>query len=413
MSELEIAVAADPNRRSLRLSLACACIDEGHPDLALVQVRTILTSRPGDVEALGIGAMAAALSGDTLSSDAFAGALILAQRQSDNEAAPVSMNADESAGSMETLPSAASPISGIEVVVPVLSLTDFDGGFAEKHRLEQVLVQPFRFRKQPKVNGVTRDTRDQVIAALPSGVLLYGPKNVGKSYMAHALAGEMNTNVVALDLGRIADPWGAPSVGVITEAFRLAEYHAPCLVFLDNVEVISHRRLRYLPDGRERLAELEAALDAHDPSKIAVVGSTSMPWMIPASLRRKGRFDHLVLMGPPDIEARTSTLFRYFRQRMLPVEADLREFAMKAEGCTNHDLHAIGAVAAALALAASVEGRGLRAVGNAELTQALSVLPKSGFDWFDTAYNFPEFTDDSSEFDPMYDYIRRHIRRVG
>ena len=55
----------------------------------------------------------------------------------------------------------------------------------------------------------------------------------------------------------------------------------------------------------------------------------------------------------------------------------------------------------------------VRPVGISELLQAISMLPRSGWDWFDTAYNCPEFTDDSSEFDPMYDYIRRHLRRVG
>ena len=57
-----------------------AYIDEGCPDKALDQVRSILSSRPSDIEALGIGAMAAALAGDTLGSDAFVGALSAAQR---------------------------------------------------------------------------------------------------------------------------------------------------------------------------------------------------------------------------------------------------------------------------------------------------------------------------------------------
>ncbi len=394
VSDLEHAVEADPNRRSLRLTLASAYIDEGHPDLALLQVRCVLTSRAGDVEALGIGAMAAALAGDKLGSDAFAGALALAQRSS-----PVGTER----GRSDSLTPA---VSGVEVVVPLLSLADVDGLFAEKHRVDQVLVKPFRFR------NVGNDSQKPA-AGLPSGVLFYGPKHVGKAHLAHALAGELHCNIVSLDLGAIADPWGAPSAGVIAEAFRLAADHAPCLVFLDNVEAVSHRRLRYVPEGRERMAELESALDAHDPSKVLVVGATSRPWMVPASLRRPGCFDRLLMVGPPDVEARTATLQRYFRHRMIPVEADLRAAAAKAEGCTNHDLCSVAAVAAALTLASSVEGQGVRSVGEQELHQALAMLPRSGNDWFDTAYNCPEFTDDSSEFDPMYDYIRRHIRRVG
>lgn len=374
------------------MRLACAYIDEGRPDNALEQVRCVLSSRPSDIEALGIGAMAAALAGDTLGSDAFAGALAAAQR---NGLASVPAVSD----------SLTSVSNGIDVVVPVLSLADVDGAFDEKHRLELALVHPFRMRNQPaaKRSG----------AALPSGLLMYGPKHVSKSYIAHALAGEMHAHIISLDLATIADPWGTPSAGIITEAFRLAAEHAPCVVFLDNVEVISHRRLRYVPEGRERISELEGALDAHDPTRVIVVGSTSAPWMVQPGLRRSGRFDRLVMMGPPDLEARTATLQRYFRNRMIPVEADLRQIAVSAEGCTNHDLRSIGAVAAALKLAATVDGGTVEAVGISELLQAISMLGRSGWDWFDTAYNCPEFTDDSSEFDPLYDYIRRHIRRVG
>ena len=391
--ELEQAVALDPNRRSLRLRLANAYIDEGCPDQALEQVRCVLSSRPSDVEALGIGAMAAALAGDPLGSDAFVGALSVAQRVGGPSV-------------VQRSDSLASVSSDLDVVVPLISLADVDGMFDEKHRLELAVVRPFRMRNAPKsARGAGLE--------LASGTLLFGPKHVSKSYLGHALAGEMHCNIIALDLSAIADPWGTPSAGVITEAFRLAAEHAPCLVFLDNVEAISHRRLRYVPEGRERMAELEEALDGHDPNRVIVVGATSMPWMVPSGLRRPGRFSRMVLVGPPDLEARTATLQRYFRNRMITVSADLRQIAASAEGCTNHDLRTIGAVAAALTLAAMADGGPVPVVGIPELIQAQSVLSRSGWDWFDMAYNCPEFTDDSSEFDPMFDYIRRHIRRVG
>ncbi len=393
VSELENAVAADPNRRSLRLRLATAYIDEGCPDKALEQVRSVLSSRPSDIEALGIGAMAAALAGDNLGSDAFVGALSAAQRIG----GPSVVQRNDSLTSVS---------SSLDVVVPLISMADVDGMFDEKHRLELNVIRPFRMRNAP---------RSERSSAMPvaSGTMLFGPKHVSKSYLAHALAGEMHTNIISVDLAVVADPWGSPSAGVITEAFRLAAEHAPCLIFLDNVEAISHRRLRYVPEGRERMAELEEALDTHDPNRVVVVGATSVPWMIPTGLRRPGRFTRMVLVGPPDLEARTATLHRYFRNRMINVSADLRQIAAGTEGCTNHDLRSIAAVAAALTLAAMSDGGPAPAVGIPELIQASSVLPRSGWDWFDTAYNCPEFTDDSSEFDPMFDYIRRHIRRVG
>lgn len=383
IQELRAAVEADPTRRSLRLALASALLDSGDPSGSLEQVRVILQARPADHEALGLGAMAAALCGDALAADTFAGALRTAQGR------PASVDDNLADRAFE-----------IALTIPLLSLVDVDGCFEEKRRLEHLLLSPYRLRRQQSVH-------------VPNGIVLFGPEHSGKAHLARSLAGELHLHLIELDLAQIADPWGAPAAGAIREAFALANEQAPALVFLNNLERVTHRRLRYVPNGREPLAELEKAMADRDPQSVVVVGASASPWLLSPALRSPSMFDQFVLVGPPDREARVGALQRNLRGRSLPIEADLRSLAVDAEGCTTRDLAAICASAAEAAFTESIGRTDPTPLSDRHFRRALARQPKSGTNWFDTAYNFPEFMDDSSQFDPVFDYIRRYMRRVA
>jgi SpoVK/Ycf46/Vps4 family AAA+-type ATPase len=380
VEDLAIAVAADPHRRSLRLALASALLDSGDATAAMTHIRFVLDAHPSDIEALGIGAMASALSGDQMASDAYAGALRMAQLRP---------------GMMTELPVQRRSAT---VTIPLISFIDVNGATEEKRRLEHLVVQPFRFRKQQP-------------EAIPTGTILYGPPSVGKAQLATALAGELHLSLVSIDLASICDPWGMPAAGAITEAFNLAEDQGPSLLFMDHLEAVTHRRLRYVPGGRDRLAELEAAIDRHDPSKVLLLAASAAPWMINAALRAKGRLDQLVMVGAPDVESRMAAMERALRARALQTTADLRAISRTAEGLSNEDCRTLVAHAATFALAESMDRNAIAVLRDEHFRRALLETPRSAKAWFDMAYNFPEFMDDSTAFDPLFDYIRRHVRR--
>ena len=85
--------------------------------------------------------------------------------------------------------------------------------------------------------------------------------------------------------------------------------------------------------------------------------------------------------------------------------------AANLQGCTIADIESVldGATARAYNDSATL-GRVVR-VQSAHVDVAAQSCARGAHTWFDTAYNFPEFTDDSSQFDPLFDYIRRHVRR--
>lgn len=376
--QLELAVGNDPHRRSLRLDLATALLHAGRYIECLEHIRVLLAVAPGDPRALGVGALAADLCGDAAAGGAYAAMMRNASRP------PIDADAS----------------CGVELTIPLVNLSDVDGFAEEKRRLDQAILRTFRLRK---TTGA---------AKVPTGILLYGPTGSAKSHIAHALAGELHLNLVKVNVSSAIDPWGAALPGSIRAAFELAAQHAPAMVFLEDVEAVAHRRLRFTPRGREALDELIEVLDNNDPHKVLVVGSTSAPWQLNPVLRQAGRFTKCLLVGPPDHESRHAMLERHLRAKVLPYDADLSVVAERTEGCTTDDLLRLCASAAEGAFRESVDRGSVVPINQAHFLAALGSVMRSAHAWFDVAYNSSEFTDDTEEYDPLFDYIRRNVRRL-
>jgi SpoVK/Ycf46/Vps4 family AAA+-type ATPase len=389
ISELEQAVSAEPHRRALRLELAEALLHAGRYHDCIGHVRLVVAVTPGDAQALGIGAMAADLSGDPAAANAYAAML------------RVSTKLPESTNMPESRPDYVQTDPDVFLTIPLVNLCDVDGYTEEKRRLEHVVLTPVRHRRNLPAG-----------MKVPSGLLLYGPAGSAKSHLAHALAGELHLNLVKVNVADAIDPWGAALPGAIRSAFALAAQHAPAMVFLEDVEAVAHRRLRFTPRGREALDELLEVLDSNDPTKVLVVGSTSAPWQVNPLLRRAGRFEKSMLVGPPDLEARKATLERHVKTRVLPVDADMYSLAARTEGCTTDDLIRLCSMAAEHALRDCVDRNALGPITQSHFVTALGGMARSAYAWFDVAYNAAEFTDDSDEYDPLFDYIRRNVRRL-
>lgn len=393
LDALRAAVAADPARRGLRLQLAGALVAMGRSDEALVEARALLAVNPTNVEALGIATMAASLLGQSAVAQQFSIRLEEARsavRWSDPSAAPVPVQAE---------------LPGPSAIIPLLGLPDLEGMADEKRRVHEVFLRPAIDRHAPRAGQ----------PPLPSGLVLYGPPSCGKSLLAQAVAGELGVLFVSIDVAAAVDPWGAEvgdeGTNAIAEAFAVARDRGPCVLHLDNIEAAGHRRLRYTASGRRVLTELCAALDERDPRQVMVIAGTSAPWMLNMALRRAGRLDRMLLVGPPERSARLTMLQRAVQASGIACGTDLHALADRTEGCTNDDLRRLVASAAQFALGDSTLEGSVLAVKDRHVRLAIEEAPRSGRAWFDMAYNFPEFTDDSVEFDPLYDYIRRFVRR--
>lgn len=383
LPELEALVSADPANSDARRQLAEVLLGAGHPGGALAHVRILLTRTPRDASLLGLAAMAADLSGDHRSAITLGKILRSVQR---GEVAVSGSELRAAPG----LPSSA--------VVSLLGFEDVAGMAEERRRVERCLVEPWRAAL--RLGAVDAE-----------GVLLYGPPSSGKRFFAHVAAGEVALPVVEIDLAAVVDPWGEPDLAAIQEAFTQCRSLGPNVLLLANVELATHRRLRYSAKGRKVLTDLLLGLDTIPGTQTFVVATSSAPWLIQAVLRRPGRLHDAVLIGPPDRASRRHLLVSSLRRREISHDIDIDRTAGELQGCTSRDIESVMDLAAARAYSESTRSGQLVRVQTDHMAYAVGRSVRHANQWFDMAYNFPEFTDDSAQFDPLFDYIRRHVRR--
>ena len=158
-------------------------------------------------------------------------------------------------------------------------------------------------------------------AAAPRGVLLVGPPGTGKTLLAKALAGECGANFIAVDGSYFTAMFYGAGVSKVKELFKLARKHAPCVLFIDEVDGIGRRSHGGSAGGAESelnriinrvLVEMDGfeALD-----NVVVVGATNHEDNVDEAMRRPGRFDMLVRLGLPTLPDR-QRLFELYIDRL-------------------------------------------------------------------------------------------------
>jgi ATP-dependent 26S proteasome regulatory subunit len=183
-----------------------------------------------------------------------------------------------------------------------------------KELLLQEVVEPVRNPEPYRQYGLS----------IPNGILLYGPPGCGKTYIARHLAEELGHYFVEVIPSELASPFIHQSVVRIREMFDLAAEHAPAVVFIDEFEALVPAREElggHQQYKSEEVNEFLAHLNKCSERGIFVIAATNRPQMIDAAVRRTGRLDKLIYVGPPDAAARRELLTFYLKGR--PVASDL------------------------------------------------------------------------------------------
>jgi cell division protease FtsH len=165
------------------------------------------------------------------------------------------------------------------------------------------------------LNRVKAFIRDPAVyrklgASAPRGVLLVGPPGTGKTLLAKALAGESKANFIAVDGSYFTATYYGAGVAKVKALFKLARKHAPCVLFIDEVDGIGKRTSGGQGSGAESelnriinrvLVEMDG-FDAMD--NVVVVAATNHEDNIDEAMRRPGRFDMLVRLTLPTLPER-------------------------------------------------------------------------------------------------------------
>jgi SpoVK/Ycf46/Vps4 family AAA+-type ATPase len=390
IASLTAAVDARPDDLPLRLHLAALLLDAGRQADAIGHLAVALQQQPDDPEAQEL--MRRAVGGGTPPGQpvdwrAYERELsdVIPPRfaRADDEPEPVTGGADRIADAESS----------------TVRLADVGGMADVKQRLELAFLAPLR---NPQL-------RRMYHKSLRGGLLLYGPPGCGKTFLARAVAGEMGAAFVSMSIVDVLNMWIGNSERNLHEIFETARRNAPCVLFLDEVDAIGHKRsqlnssaMRTL--GNQLLAELDGMEGDNDG--MFVLAATNAPWDVDPALRRPGRLDRMLLVAPPDAPARVAILEYHLRER--PIESiDLAKLAAATEDFTGADLAHVCETAAEYAMHDSLTTGRVRMIGQVDMERALREVRPSVGTWFATARNVALFANEGGVYDDLAAYLRK------
>ncbi|GAA4960204.1 ATP-binding protein [Actinoplanes utahensis] len=409
INSLVAAVEARPDDLTLRLHLAEMLVAAGRGAEAIGHAAAILAREPGDAAARGL--MTRALGGVPPEPEKPQAAPAV----SDAEAAPragFDWAAMEEQFGDSVPPRFAradgqpDPVRGhddraFDVERSVVTLADVGGMADVKKRLEVSFLAPLRNPQLRTLFG----------KSLRGGMLLYGPPGCGKTFLARAVAGEMGAAFLSLSITDVLHMWIGSSERNLHDLFESARGHAPCVLFLDEIDALGHKRSQLQSSMRTVVNQLLTELDGVDGGNdgVFVLAATNAPWDVDAALRRPGRLDRTVLVLPPDGPARAAILEYHLRDR--PVAGiDLAAVAAATEHYSGADLAHLCETAAEYAMRDSIATGEVRMINQADMLAAAREVRPSTDAWFSTARNVAMFANESGEYDDLAAYLKK--RRI-
>jgi transitional endoplasmic reticulum ATPase len=212
--------------------------------------------------------------------------------------------------------------------------------------------------KEQLVHEVIGPSKDldlyrQYRVTLPNGILFYGPPGCGKTYIARSLAEELGWHFQYCRPSDVASPYIHDTVSRIRAVFATAIEKAPSIVFIDEFEAFVPARSElggHQQYKAEEVNEILANLEGCAERKVLVIAATNEPEKIDPAVRRSGRFDKLILIPPPDAEARHAMLGFHLHGRPVGASLDIAGIAAVLEGYSASDIKLLVDEAARIAL---------------------------------------------------------------
>ncbi|MBO9520221.1 MAG: tetratricopeptide repeat protein [Nocardioidaceae bacterium] len=290
-------------------------------------------------------------------------------------------------------------VSPYDVEPTGIRLADVGGMTEVKKRLDASFLAPLR---NPELRTLYKKS-------LRGGLLLYGPPGCGKTFLARAVAGELEARFLSVSLADVLDMYIGNSEKNVKELFEIARASAPCVLFLDELDAIGQKRTMTRNTGmRTTVNQLLTELDGIGSSNegVYVLGATNHPWDVDPALRRPGRLDRTLLVLPPDQSAREAILRYHLRDRPV-ANIDVRKLAKRTEGYSGADLAHLCDTASEHALMDSASSGQARMIGMPDLDAALAEVRPSIGPWMETARNVALFANQSGEYDELAKYLRK------
>ncbi|MGD6796359.1 ATP-binding protein [Metabacillus indicus] len=286
----------------------------------------------------------------------------------------------------------------VETVQPKETFDDVGGLEDVKKRIRMDFIMPIQspefFQAFGKKSG--------------GSLLLYGPPGCGKTFLAKAIAGEINASFIHLELQAILSMYVGQSEHNLHDVFEKAREQKPCVLFIDELDALGGNRHR-MSQHHDRmivnqlLLELDGLQSFNE--QVYIIGATNTPWYLDPALRRPGRFNSLLFIPPPSQEERE--LILTLKTKDKPQEKlDLSKVAKATSHFSGADLTQVVDDAVSKAIERSLEKGSLQPMSHADVLKAAKDRNPTTLEWFSTAKNYATFSDTNKDYQHVLDYMK-------
>lgn len=178
---------------------------------------------------------------------------------------------------------------------------------------------------------------------IPKGCLLVGSPGTGKTLLAKAIAGEAKVPFFTISGSDFVEMFVGVGASRVRDMFEQAKKHAPCIIFIDEIDAVGRHRGAGLGGGNDEreqtLNQMLVEMDGFNTNEgIIVIAATNRPDVLDPALLRPGRFDRQIVVSPPDINGREQILNVHSKKVKLAPDVDLRIIARGTPGFSGADL---------------------------------------------------------------------------
>lgn len=213
-----------------------------------------------------------------------------------------------------------------------VAFDDVAGVDEAKEELQEIV----EFLKNPK-----KFTR--LGGRIPKGVLLVGPPGTGKTLLARAVAGEAGVPFFSISGSDFVEMFVGVGAARVRDLFMQGKKHAPCLIFIDEIDAVGRQRGAGLGGGHDEreqtLNQLLVEMDGFESNEgVILIAATNRPDVLDPALLRPGRFDRQIVVPNPDLKGRVEILKIYARKVKMSKDVDLEVLARGTPGFSGADL---------------------------------------------------------------------------
>jgi cell division protease FtsH len=178
---------------------------------------------------------------------------------------------------------------------------------------------------------------------IPRGVLMVGSPGTGKTLLAKAIAGEAKVPFFTISGSDFVEMFVGVGASRVRDMFEQAKKHAPCIIFIDEIDAVGRHRGAGLGGGHDEreqtLNQLLVEMDGFEGNEgIIVIAATNRPDVLDPALLRPGRFDRQVVVPLPDLRGREQILKVHMRKVPIAADVEPMRIARGTPGFSGADL---------------------------------------------------------------------------